>query len=596
MLKLKNITLKNFMSVGNVTQCLKMDDAGLSLVLGQNIDTGGNSSRNGAGKTTILNGISYALFGTAITNIKKDNLINKTNGKEMVVTLEFERGNQKYKIERGRKPNVFKFYVNDGIVNSPDTDEAQGENRFTQEEINKVINISPTLFKHIIALNTYTEPFLGMKAGAQREVIEELLGITLLSQKADALREQIRETKDQIKEEELRIKAIQDNNKRINSMIENMELKSQKWEKDQKHKIEKLEKAIEDLQHVDIDKEIQAHEDRAQWKEIDGIIRQLSKEKRNLENNITTYYERLQRYEQDLKDAQEHQCPTCGQEVHDEKHQEIISNLENKISNVTQEITRLGEELEPVASGLEEAQRQLGEIGEEPKPYYDSAEQAYNHRATIERLQTDLEREKEQENPELENIQSMRETGLQDINYQPLNELTNHRDHQEFLLKLLTNKDSFIRKKIIDQNLAYLNHQLNHYLEKLALPHEVVFQNDLSVEITELGRDLDFHNLSRGESNRLTLGLSWAFRDLWESLNDTINVMFVDEMIDSGMDAQGVENALEVLKKSSRDKARSIFLISHREELMSRVSQVLLIQKENGFTTFNSDFESVDEV
>jgi DNA repair exonuclease SbcCD ATPase subunit len=571
-----------------------MDEAGLSLVLGQNVDQGGNSSRNGAGKTTILNGISYALFGTAITNIRKDNLINKTNGKEMLVTLEFERGKQKYKIERGRKPNTFKFYVNDGIVNSPDTDEAQGENRFTQEEINKVINISPTLFKHIIALNTYTEPFLGMKAGAQREVIEELLGITLLSQKADALREQIRETKDQIKEEEFRIKAVQDNNKRINTMIENMELKSQKWEKEHKRKIEKLEKAIEEMQHVDIDAEIKAHENLSQWKEVDKIIRQLDKEQRNLENNITAYYERLQRYEQDLQEAQEHQCPTCGQEVHDEKHSEIISNLEAKINNVTQEITRLGEELEPVTEGLDEAQRQLGEIGECPEPYYDSAEQAYNHRATIERLQADLEREREQENPELENIQSMRETGLQTINYQPLNELTNHRDHQEFLLKLLTNKDSFIRKKIIDQNLAYLNHQLNHYLEKLALPHEVVFQNDLSVEITELGRDLDFHNLSRGESNRLTLGLSWAFRDLWESLNDTINVMFVDELIDSGMDSQGVESALEVLKKSSRERNRNVFLISHREELMSRVSQVLVVQKENGFTTFSNDFESVE--
>ncbi len=163
------------------------------------------------------------------------------------------------------------------------------------------------------------------------------------------------------------------------------------------------------------------------------------------------------------------------------------------------------------------------------------------------------------------------------------------------MLKLLTNKDSFIRKKIIDQNLAYLNNRLTYYLDKLGLPHLVVFQNDLSVEITQLGQDLDFDNLSRGERNRLILGMSFAFRDVWESLYQKINLMFIDELIDSGMDTAGVEGSLAVLKKMGREGDKNVFLISHKDELIGRVSNVLKVVKENGYTSYENDIEVYEE-
>src|SRR5210317_1189398 len=111
MINIKNVTIKNFMSVGNVTQGVRFDEAGLTLVLGNNVDLGGDGSRNGTGKTTIINALSYALYGNALTNIRKDNLINKTNNKGMLVTVDFEKDGVEYRIERGRKPNIFKFYV-----------------------------------------------------------------------------------------------------------------------------------------------------------------------------------------------------------------------------------------------------------------------------------------------------------------------------------------------------------------------------------------------------------------------------------------------------------------------------------------------------
>jgi DNA repair exonuclease SbcCD ATPase subunit len=121
----------------------------------------------------------------------------------------------------------------------------------------------------------------------------------------------------------------------------------------------------------------------------------------------------------------------------------------------------------------------------------------------------------------------------------------------------------------------------------------VQFISDLNVEITELGRELDFDNLSRGERNRLILGLSWAFRDVYESMNEPINFMAIDELIDSGMDTNGVDAALSVLKKIERERGKNIFLISHRDELVGRVNTILQVTKENGFTTFSTDTEYV---
>jgi energy-coupling factor transporter ATP-binding protein EcfA2 len=233
----------------------------------------------------------------------------------------------------------------------------------------------------------------------------------------------------------------------------------------------------------------------------------------------------------------------------------------------------------------------IGEVAPRPNTYYDTVEAALKHQNNLKTLETQLDIKAGESDPYQEQIDELRHTAMQEISWDKVNELNTLKDHQEFLLKLLTSKDSFIRKKIIDQNLAYLNNRLTYYLDKMGLPHTVVFQNDLTVEITQLGQDLDFDNLSRGERNRLILGLSWSFRDVWESLYQQINLLFVDELIDNGLDASGVEGALAVLKKMSRERKKNIFLISHKDELIGRVNNVLKVIKENGFTSYANDLE-----
>ena len=234
---------------------------------------------------------------------------------------------------------------------------------------------------------------------------------------------------------------------------------------------------------------------------------------------------------------------------------------------------------------------QLGPLGTAPTVFYDTLEDALNHKNSLATLQTNLTTRQVEADPYGEQITDMQGQALQAVSYDTLNELTRLQEHQDFLLKLLTSKDSFVRKKIIDQNLSYLNQRMTHYLDRIGLPHTVRFQNDLTVSIEELGRELDFDNLSRGERNRLILSLSWAFRDVWESQNQPINLLFIDEVIDTGMDSSGVENSLAILKKMAREGNRSVWLVSHKDELAGRVNNVLSVVKENGFTTYNTDID-----
>ena len=591
MIKIKNLTVRNFMSVGNQTQAIDFDKGQLTLVLGENLDLGGDDSgaRNGTGKTTIINGLSYAIYGQALTNIKRDNLINKINSKGMLCTVTFEKNGVEYHIERGRKPNLLKFTINGKEQVQSDLDESQGDSRETQKAIEECFSMSHDMFKHLVALNTYTEPFLSMKAADQRTIIEQLLGITQLSEKADALKEQIRNTKDAISTENTKIETIKASNEKIQQSIESLERKKKLWDETKDKSVNDLIKSIDALKSINIDIEIGNQRLLVDWNkkntEINNLTALIAKQTAALEKEQKI----LEKLERELTMLAEHKCHSCGQEIHNEKHESMMAakaqqvfDSQASLKEHEYEIAALVETLEP-----------LGEVGPCPVVEYDTLEDALNHKNTLDSLEKDLASKQAEQNPYEEQIEELKNSAVQEIDWDVINELGRVKDHQEFLYKLLTNKDSFVRKRIIDQNLAFLNQRLTYYLDKIGLPHTVEFQNDLSVIITLLGQDLDFDNLSRGERNRLILSMSWAFRDVWENLYHPINLLFIDELVDSGMDASGVESSIAVLKKMTRERDKNVFLISHRDDLTSRVNHVLKVIKENGFTSYSNDVEIV---
>jgi DNA repair exonuclease SbcCD ATPase subunit len=591
MIKIKNLTVRNFMSVGNQTQAIDFDRGQLTLVLGENMDLGGDDSgaRNGTGKTTIINGLSYAIYGQALTNIKRDNLINKINGKGMLCTVTFEKDGLEYHIERGRKPNILRFSINGQEQDLEDLDESQGDSRETQKAIEEMISMSHDMFKHLVALNTYTEPFLSMKAGDQRNIIEQLLGITLLSEKAENLKEQIRISKDAIATENTRIETVKASNERIQQSIDALERKQRLWDETQEKNLENILKSIDHLSHIDVEAEIAAHKELAVFNQKRKDIDELNKAINRAELDEARETKQIEKLKKEIKDLEDHKCYACGQDLHDSKHEEVLESKKKALQeSALQALATNTQWIE-----LTDALKELGELGSCPKIQYDTLEEALNHKNTVVSLEKELTIKTAETNPYLEQIEELKKTAVQEIDWEAVNELTRVKEHQEFLYKLLTNKDSFVRKRIIDQNLAFLNQRLTYYLDKIGLPHIVEFQNDLSVIITQLGQDLDFDNLSRGERNRLILSMSWAFRDVWENLYHSINLLFIDELVDSGMDSSGVESSIAVLKRMTRERDKNVFLISHRDDLTSRVNHVLKVIKENGFTSYSNDVEIV---
>jgi len=583
------IEIRNFLSVGNVVQTVQLNRAGMTLVLGENQDLGGNGNRNGVGKTSLLNAISYALYGKALSSIKRNNLINRINGKNMSVSIEFTVGAHSYRIERGRSPNFFRYLVDDKTVNAADTDEAQGENSETQKTIDAVLGMTHTMFCNIVALNTYTIPFLSQGSGKQRELIEELLLITMLSTKAERLKERIRNSKIAYDQEELRLKTIKNSNDRIQTTLDQLLTRMVKWQDDHDAKIVELHASVDGLEKLDIDAEIAAHKTLADLKTYRQALADEQRLLLGKNRHMSQLQAQLVKVAENHATANDSECPMCKQGLAEHIHSSIIADLEAQLVMLDGQIQPLQEEIDRHQAGIAALQDAIVGIPV-PEPFYKNLEDAYNHRSTVANLRYEIERMENDTNPYLSQQDSLNTT-MQPINHDVLNQLATLKEHEEFLLKLLTNKDSFIRKKIIDQNLAYLNVRLQDYLTKLGLPHQVRFQNDLSVEISLLGQDLDFDNLSRGERTRLILGLSWSFRDIWESNNQPINLIFVDELLDQGLDQMGLEKSVEVLKGISRDRQKNVLLISHRDELISRVANVLTVIKEEGFTRFDWNYE-----
>ena len=320
MIEIRNLSVKNFMSVGNATQGIAFDRRDLTLVLGENLDLGGDGSRNGTGKTTIINALSYALYGQALSNIRKDNLVNKTNAKNMLVSLDFVVGGTEYRIERGRKPNVLRFFVNN--EHKASEDEAQGDSRETQDAIERILNMSHDMFQHVVALNTYTAPFLSLKANDQRVIIEQLLGITLLSERAERIKEMNRETKDAISQEEMRSRAVQEANKRIEEQIESLRKRERLWIAKRDEDVAALQQAIADLEHIDIEAEVQAHRDLEAYHIKKKAIDEANRYIRQIDADDVKQNKLLDKLKQEIAALDAHKCHSCGQDLHDSKQDE----------------------------------------------------------------------------------------------------------------------------------------------------------------------------------------------------------------------------------------------------------------------------------
>ena len=578
-LHFKELQLRNFLSFGNNLTCIDLSDFGTTLIQGQNMDSGG---ANGAGKTTTINALCYALYNKPFDNISLQKLLNSTNNTKntlMEVKLIFDKGENEYEIYRCRGESYNINILKDG---EDITLDSVGENDKLVEEI---IGMSYDLFTKIVIFSGNSTPFLMMPLAQQRNQIEELFNITMLTEKAVKLKELIKATESNAQIKAAVIKEQENYQAEFARQVATADQRVIRWEFDRNDKIEALKLERTKLDNVDIEQEKELH---SLINTLSLRVDRLGQIGTQLEQENSSLSKTISKLTQEIEHLTNDNCPYCLQ-----KFESAGEKLPEKEATLIQKADREEEVAVLLADNKAERAEITAQIKEAKQlMHFRSLEdviKAENNVQTADQKIADLEAA---ENPHTEAAKQIKQQAMKAIPYGDLDILKKEIDHQQFLLKLLIDKNSFIRKRIINKTIPFLNKRLIDYTKDLGLPHIVKFDDDMSCTVSEYGRELDFGNLSSGEKKRVNLSLSLAFRDVLHHLHSKVNCLFIDE-IDASLDGSGVENVFRLLKQKTRDDGLALWIISHRPEASGRFDRTITIRKENGFSRIIEDEEEV---
>ena len=630
------LTLKNFLSFGNETTAIRLDNGNLTVIMGQNFDTGGEDSRNGVGKSTLMDALTYCIFGETNRGLTNSQLVNNLirKGQQMLVTLTFRRGDFEYLIERGEKPsklNLFRrpvgciedFKEKDGDILKYDI--TKSTKPATSKEIADIVGFDSILFEYLIANSSETIPFLKLPADKRNEIMEKLFGFELLTNRADELKEERKEINKNIISLEASIQATKQANDRIRREIDGLNQRSAEWESNHTRSIADLKSKISRLEQVNIQDEIDilnmiAELDkqymvlRQEQSAISSKIRELNRDQNDIESTVRQYEQKIERNnreitknEADLQVLDKSECPTCHQHweadpnyretliehitrCKDEntQHEVLINETNAGSTDITLKLVEqstLKEEVDSKISQLASDQQELTNV----ELTFKKVEDAIASEATLAQFRARLTELEADSNPHLESIDNFQTNAIKQIDDTELVQARNLLEHYQLLITLLTSKDSFLRKSIIERWLPKMNQRISHYLTELQLPHKVRFLSDLSMEITDYGKEFSWGSLSKGQRQRVTIALNLAFQDVFEFMNYKINTLMIDELIDNGICNRGAENAVNILEDMARTKNKTVFLVTHRQDIASRIEDHITVKMKNKLSWIEQD-------
>lgn len=595
MLRFISLTMRNFLSYGNQTTVIQLDRAGTTLIVGEDLDnTSNGQGANGVGKTVIINALAYGLYDKPVSNISKDNLVNNINKKNMEVTVTFEKNGTFYMIRRVRKSksyaagNYVELYEKVGSEDFTKDDEITPDSvGNTNRKIMEIVGIPYELFVRIVVFSATHVPFLDLPvrhvtAANQTGIVEELFDITTLSEKAELLKAQLKISEQDISDKKIRMVGLEKEHDRYAEQVKSAKRRVLSWESSNISDIGELVTKLEQVDNVDIEGQRKLYEGLVI---IEADLNTSINEQKKVEKAIKLYAKKQVTAEEELDHLRDQKCPYCLQKYEDseakiEEIELIITNANTKIEELTIELDSVDSCVSTLTNKYKSTESKITVSN------LDELLEIKNQSSTIATKIKDL---KHATNPFVEALDELEATKLDVIEYDEVNELTKLIDHQKFLLKLLTKKDSFVRKVLLNKNIPFLNSRLQQYLTDLGLPHTVEFTHQLTAEISQFGRPMDFGNLSNGQRARVNIALSFAFRDVLQNLHTRINVCMLDEVLDVGLDAVGVQAAARMLKRKARDEGLSLYIISHRDEIDSAFENTMTIQMTKGFSYIKED-------
>lgn len=532
--------------------------------------------------SVLLNALAYVIYDKPISNISKDNLVNNINKRNMEVSLDFEKGGNSYRIVRARKMKAgaagnYVIWYENGEDKTPDS---VGN---TTKRVEQIIGIPYELFVRIAAFSATHVPFLDLPlrshyAANQTDIIEELFDLKTLSEKAELLKAEIKATEQSLDLQLERAKQLEKVHERHKEQVKSAKKRIVDWEEKNKNEITQIKEKLKRIEEVDVDHQRILHDELTS---VDNQLRESLEDQRLAERKLKNASKKIKEKKKELGHLRDAKCPYCSQAFKDTAQKIEEAEQENETAEeikaaVEPELVVIDERVEQLASRHKKVKSEIT---------VSDLDSLLEVRSSLDHYRARLKELQEMENPYLDPLEELETAKLEPIKKGTIDKLTNKIDHQKFLLKLLTKKDSFVRKTLLNKNIPFLNQRLAHYLVELGLPHTVEFTHEMTARITQFGRVLDFGNLSSGQKARVNLALSFSFRDVLQSMHEHINVCMLDEVLDVGLDTVGVQSAARMLKHKARDEGIAIYIISHRDEIDSAFDRKMIIQMSKGFSS-----------
>lgn len=531
----------------------------------------------------IIDVLVYAIYGKSIEGLKDNDLINNINLKNMEIELIFKKDSKYYRILRHRKTkdgNGVKIYESTSISFTDDDEISLDSIANTNRKIEEIIGISYELFIRVACFSANHTPFFELSARSgnsnQSSIIEELFELLEMAENAEILKAQTKENNQLLMIEETKVDQLEQEKERLDKQLETAQSRLDKWDDTKKSNIETYSEILENIKDIDFDKELETHEKVKEQKsniEVNSV--KLASAKKDISVNLKT----KSKLETEIKSLYDSKCPYCEQFYN---NAELVNKLEESIQETFDIIEAKKQVITELLDDKDEYTSKLTEYSENCKfPDFNTAKDLAFKQKTI---SSKIEELNDEINPYVENLEELKNIDLSDLNYNTINTLKKSIEHEIFLYKLLTNKNSFIRKTLLNKHIPYLNGRLYFYLNELDLPHIVEFGHDLSAKISKFGKKLEFGNLSNGQKSRVNLALSLSFRDILQKIYGKINICMLDEVLDYGLDSIGVELAAKLLKQKSNNENISLYIITHKEELTSCADNIVTVTMENNFS------------
>jgi len=566
MITFQKIRWKNFLSTGNQFTEIDFEEYNTNLIIGT----------NGAGKSTMLDALTFVLFNKPFRKINKPQLVNAQNERDCLVEIEFEINTRQYLVRRGIKPNVFDIVVNGTELHREADDRAM--QRVLEDNILKVNYKS---FTQIVILGSSTfVPFMQLTSANRREVIEDLLDIRIFSLMNNILKDKIRTQKEQVKSLDLKKETLKDKMKMQQNFIDELENRGKQNIEGNKNKITKLMGEVDQYLQDNTKLQEDLENTTKQQEEVAGARQKLSK-LNTLRGKIS---QKVSAITKEHKFFMENTvCPTCTQDIEESFRLNKIDDVQNK----AKELKEGFDELESTIKFEQQRERQFNDLSKEITNLTHGISQNNTRVSGNQRQIRDLESEIQRITDNLANRNTEHEkldefkTNLSNT-FSELSDKKQEIVYHDFAYSLL--KDDGVKTKIIRKYLPFINQQVNRYLQMMEFYINFHLDEEFKESVkSPIHEDFSYSSFSEGEKMRIDLALLFTWREVARVKNSVnTNLLIMDEVFDSSLDGFGTDEFLKIIRYVIKDA--NIFVISHKQDMQDKFESVIRFDKVKGFS------------